>query len=205
MTENSSVTDVPRDRDLLLAQIREIYGRAAYTHKTHEKQADICFGLDRRQRCIKVALTAISSGAFLVSLFGVVLDRQWAALATSFIAVLVSAASLSDKTFQHGEGMQQHREAAAKFWNIRESYFSLIVDLTAQSVSVEQGRETRDRLQAIAQEAAADAPRTTPEAYARAQKALKFNAELTFSGSEIDHLLPAELRFEREVPVVSGK
>lgn len=28
---------------LLLAQVRELYERAAYTHKTHEKQSDICY------------------------------------------------------------------------------------------------------------------------------------------------------------------
>jgi hypothetical protein len=50
------------DPTLLLAQVRELYGRAAYTHKTHEKQADICRRKYLRQRGWLVALTAISSG-----------------------------------------------------------------------------------------------------------------------------------------------
>ncbi|GAA4764716.1 MULTISPECIES: hypothetical protein [Streptomyces] len=39
------------DRDpYLLAQMREASGRVVYSHKTHEKQADICFAKHRWQQ-----------------------------------------------------------------------------------------------------------------------------------------------------------
>lgn len=193
------------ERALLLAQIREIYGRIAYTHKTHEKQADICSDLDRRQRRVKVVLAAVSSGAFLVSLAGLLLDKQWAALATSFIAVLVTASSLGDKTFKHGEEMQQHRDAAAKLWSLRESYLSLIVDLKASASTVIEGRLRRDNLQKTAESILADAPRTTGKAYERAQEALKNKEDLTFTDREIDLLLPEQLRNGMETDNVAGQ
>ena len=135
------------DRALLLAQIREAYGRICYTHKTQEKQADICHEKYRNQRTVKVVLTAVSSGAFLASLAGLLLDEQWAAVVTSFIAVLLSASTLADKTFRHGEEMHQHRETAAKLWDVRESYLSLLVDLTSSDMTLDAGRGIRDRLQ----------------------------------------------------------
>lgn len=189
----------------LLAQVREAYGRIVYSHKTHEKQADICNEKHRRQRGRKVALTAVSSGAFLASLIGVVLDEQWAALVTSFIAVLISASSLAGKTFQHGEAMQQHRETAAKLWDLRESYLSVIVDLTAGSLTLDAAREARDTLQKAAAAIYKDAPRTTPKAYTRAQDALQLRDDLTFSAAEIDHLLPAALRSRPGGDDVPGK
>lgn len=204
LNEKSAATSED-ERSLLLAQIREIYGRIAYTHKTHEKQADICSDLDRRQRRVRIVLTAVSSGAFLASLAGVLLDEQWAALTTSFIAVLVSASSLGDKTFKHGEEMQQHRDTAAKLWSLRESYLSLIVDLKASATTVDEGRIRRDRLQETAEAVLADAPRTTAKAYGRAQDGLKLKEDLTFTEREIDLLLPVQLRNGTEPGNVSGK
>ncbi|NDO91490.1 SLATT domain-containing protein [Cellulosimicrobium composti] len=192
-------------RALLLAQVREAYGRICYTHKTQEKQADICHEKYRKQRRVRVGLTAVSSGAFLASLTGLLLDKQWAAVVTSFIAVLLSASALSDKTFQHGEEMQQHRETAAKLWNVRESYLSLLVDLTSGSITLEEGRGERDKLQVAAGAIYADAPRTSAAAYKRAQEALQMHGDLTFSSAEIDQLLPPALRTGQAVADVASE
>ena len=184
----------PGGRMMLVAQVREAYGRAAYTSKTQEKQADLCFQKHRTQQRVLVALTVFSSGTFLTSVTGLVLGESWAALATSFVALLVSATSLSMKTFKNGEDTQKHRDVAARVWNLRESYQSLIVDLQSEAMTIDAGRAERDRLQQEAFEIYADAPRTTPQAYSLARKALKENEELTFSGHEIDLLLPTGLR-----------
>jgi hypothetical protein len=182
------------DQELLVAQLRELYGRLAYTHKTHEKQADIYFDAFRLQRGIKVGLTALSSGVFLASLAGVLLNAQGAALLLSFVALLLSASSWWDTTFKHGEEMQQHRDIAARLWGVRESYLSLIVDVTAASITIEEGRKERDRIQDRMEKVISEAPRTTGKAYERAQDDLKNKEGLTFAESELDLLLPERLR-----------
>lgn len=184
----------PEDHELLLAQVRDAFGRAAYTHKTHEKQADMCYSKHTRQQRLLIALTAISSGAFLISLSGLLLSKEWASLATSFIAVLVSATTLATKNFKHGEDMQKHRDVAARVWNLRESYVSLIVDLQSGGCTLDDGRKRRDQLQKKAFEIYTEAPRTTYVAYTAAQDALKNKEDLTFSEHEIDMLLPSKLR-----------
>lgn len=194
MDEPPEATSGDANLALLLAQIRELYGRAAYTHKTHEKQADICYRKHLWQRRGLVAMTVISSGTFVVSLLGLALDEQWASLVTSFIALVVTAMNLATKNFKHGEEMQQHRDAAGKVWDIRESYLSLVVDLQAGACSVGDGIAQRNELQERYFAILGDAPRTTPKAYEKAQDALKNKEDLTFSDEEIDLMLPSKLR-----------
>lgn len=195
---DAETTPTNEDRTLLIAQMRETYGRAAYTHKTHEKQADLCFQSHRRQKRLLIALTVISSGAFLSSLLGIIADKSWAALITSFIALCVTAINLGTKTFKYGEETQKHRDTAARVWNLRESYQSLIVDLLSEALTLDAGRSERDRLQQAALEIYGDAPRTTFKAYTKAQDALKNREDLTFSEQELDLLLPAALRTRKE-------
>lgn len=182
------------NRELLLAQVRELYGRAAYTHKTHEKQADICYRKHWWQRRWLVVLTAVSSTTFVASLLGLAVGEQWAPLVTSFVALLVTAINLGTKNFKHGEEMQQHRDTAAKVWDVRESYLSLIVDLQTGACSMSGGVAQRNELQEKYAAILADAPRTTPKAYEAAQDGLKKQEDLTFSEREIDLLLPVQLR-----------
>lgn len=210
MSESGEVSSPPaldESRALVLGQVREIYGRMAYTHKTHEVQADMFEAKSRRHRVVKFALVAAGSGTFLASLVGTFLDPKWASLTTSFIALVVAGASLADRTFRYGEEMQQHRDTAARLWGIRESYLSLIVDLKALTISVDEAVKRRDALQEAAGAILRDAPRTGPKAYPVAQDRLKNREDLTFTATEIDLLLPEKLREEhpRSTPREDGQ
>ena len=201
----SDAEQPPQDGEaLLLAQVREAYGRAAYTHKTHEKEADLCFQSYCRQQRLLIGLTVVSSGTFLASLLGLFLDESWAALGTSFIALLVSAINLGTQAFKYGEKTQKHRDVAAKVWDLRESYQSLIVDLQSGASTVNESRAKRDSLQQAAFEIYSEAPRTSPKAYSLAQEALQSNEDLTFSEHEIDLLLPVQLRIAEERGLDAG-
>ncbi|WP_413353818.1 SLATT domain-containing protein [Microbacterium sp. 1P06AB] len=181
----------------LMGQVREAFGRVVYSHKTREKQSDICFAKHRWQQGSLIALTAIGSGTFLVSVMGVLGDPAVTTLVTSSIALLVTWLSLGSKTFRFAEEANVHRDVASQLWDVRESYISLIADLMAGSISDEQGRARRDALQELTRAAYAEAPRTSSKAYLRASDGLKKNEELTFSASEIDLLLPEALRLEQ--------
>ncbi|WP_311879199.1 SLATT domain-containing protein [Microbacterium forte] len=178
----------------LLAQVRECFGRVVYSHKTHEKQADICFSKHRWQQGVLIALTAISSGTFLVAVFGLLGNPVLTALVTSSIALMVTWISLGAKTFRFADESDAHRGIASRLWDVRESYISLISDMMSGDVSDEQARVRRDELQEATRAAYAAAPRTSPKAFTRAQGGLKHNEEMTFTPREIDLFLPAALR-----------
>lgn len=180
----------------LLAQVRESFGRVVYSHKAHEKQADICFTKHRWQQAALIALTAISSGTFLAAVLGTAINPLLASLVTSFIALLVTATSLATKTFRFSDEADAHRDVATRLWDVRESYLSLISDLMSGGVSTVQARSRRDDLQESTREIYASASRTTNRAFRKAGDGLKNNEELTFSAHEIDLFLPEALRLE---------
>lgn len=196
MTDGQSAEVGPDDH--LLAQVREAYGRVVYSHKTHEKQADLCFKRHRVQQGVLVALTAASSGTFLAAVLGATVNPELAGLATSFAALLVSALSLSTKTFRFHEEAEAHRDAASKLWDVRESYLSLITDLMSGAVSTTDARARRDELQEAARVVYATAPRTSKKAFDKATGGLKKREELTFTSDEIDPFLPEKLRMNEE-------
>lgn len=193
MTSNEVIADEGRD-SYLLAQLREAFGRVVYSHKTQEKQADICFRRHRWQQGILVALTAVSSGTFLAALVGVLGSPVLTSLATSFIAILVSATSLATTTFKFSEEADAHRDIATRLWDVRESYLSLISDLMSDETSASDARARRNELQEATRAAYADAPRTSQKAFDKASDGLKDNEEMTFSSREIDLFLPEALR-----------
>lgn len=196
MTDAKSAEVGPDDH--LLAQVREAYGRVVYSHKTHEKQADLCFTRHRVQQGVLVALTAASSGTFLAAVLGATVSPEMAGLATSFAALLVSALSLSTKTFRFHEEAEAHRDTASKLWDVRESYLSLITDLMSGATSAADARVRRDELQEATRVVYATAPRTSNKAFKKATGGLKKREELTFTSDEIDPFLPETHRLNGE-------
>ena len=180
----------------LLAQVREAFGRVVYSHKTHEKQADICFTKHQWQQGALIALTAISSGTFLAAVVGLLGDPVLTSLATSSIALLVTWSSLGAKAFKFADEADAHRGVASQLWNVRESYISLIADMMSGEVPDADARTRRDELQHATLDAYAVAPRTSSKAFKRAQGGLKDNEEMTFTPHEIDLFLPEALRID---------
>lgn len=187
------VTSLDRDKHVL-AQVREAFGRVVYSHKTHEKQADLCFRKHRWQQGLLVGFTTVSAGTFLAAVLGLVDNPILTSLATSAIALVVSGLSLAAKSFRYAEESEAHRDIAARLWDVRETYLSLIADLMSGTLLPADARVRRDQLQEATRKAYAEAPRTTAKAYSKAQDGLKNNEELTFTSREIDLLLPEALR-----------
>ena len=190
---DEDVARLPCDPQLL-AQVREAFGRVVYSHKTHEKQADIDLGKYWMQQWALIFLTAASSTTFLASLLDIFVDQQWANLSIAFIALLVTVMSIGALTFRFSDSSESHRDVASKLWNVRESYLSLITDLMAGVISDQDARGRRDVLQEEAHSVYVSAPRTGRCAYRRAHKALKLREEMTFTSQEIDQFMPEALR-----------
>jgi len=175
----------------LESQIRECYGRVAYSHKVHEKNADIYHSRLRLLKLTQIILSAITTGGLIITLFG---QNQTSAL----IAAIASAALLAINTYtkEHdlGQLTQKHVNTAGDLWDVRESYLSMLTDLASGTANTDPVRHKRDTLQEDLKSIYQAAPRTIPKAYARARAAFQINEELTFSQQEIDNMLPQFLR-----------
>lgn len=173
----------------LESQIRECFGRVAYTHKTHEKCADQLTAKGGIIKIVQIVLSAVTTGGFLYSIFG---DNKYITIFGVIASSIMLVLTLYYKEFKFEELAEKHRVAALKLWDVRESYVSLLVDL--DRLSREDIILRRDNLQKQLVDIYEQAPRTNSKGYAQAQKSLKQDEELTFSDEEIDVMLPREVR-----------
>lgn len=170
-------------------QIRECFGRVVYTHKTHERMADNCAKKLNQFKVAQIVLTALTStGAVGV----VVTNKAWLEIATVLVSFLTLFVTTYLKNFDLGSTAQKHRDAAAKLWNVRECYLSLLTDLP--TLDRQAAVERRDELQSMLAALYQSAPQTDGKAYTEAQKRLQKMEDMTFSAEEIDCFLPLSLK-----------
>lgn len=173
------------------AQLRECFGRVVWTHKTHEKCADILNRRNSNMKLTQILLSAITTTGIMISVFG---EKQWVGIVTALISASLLALNTYLKKHDLGSVAQKHADCATTLWNIRETYMSLLTDIKASNIEIPDIIAKRDRLQKELHGLYKGAPRTVNKAYKKATEALKTNEELTFSDEEIDNFLPKELR-----------
>ena len=191
MAPHSQINNSSESIQVLEGQLRECFGRVVYSHKAHEKCADILLKRLTRIKVWQIVLSVITTGGFISVLFGV-------ETVGSIIASIVSAVLLGLNIYMKGEDLgelvQAHTRTASDIWLIREKYQSLITDLVIGEDSLEIIGQKRDVLMENLHLIYSNAPSTTDKAYKEAQHALKSSEDMTFSDEEIDAFLPSELK-----------
>jgi alpha-beta hydrolase superfamily lysophospholipase len=191
LDQHSQTNDTPNSRKILEGQLRESYGRVVYSHKTHEKCADILLNRLARIKLSQIILSAISTGGFIAALLG---SGKEGALIGIIISTSLLVLTAYTKNYDLGELSQKHKQAANDLWLIREKYLSLLIDLTMNEKPIEKLQENRDELIEGLHSIYSGAPSTNLRAYRKAQDALKKYEDMTFSDEEIDAFLPMELK-----------
>lgn len=180
---------------ILDAQLRESYGRVVYAHKAQEKQADILLKRQSKIGLGQVVLPAISTGGFLTALLG---TGWWGSVVGASCSAVLLGLNLYARSHDLKEQAQVHNDAAVSLWSIRERYLSLITDLAIGCTELAVIQDKRDNVMDELAGIYAVSPRTTDKAYKKARVSLNVYEEMTFSATEIDALLPKELRRVQE-------
>ncbi len=191
MEHHTRIDDSPNTRAVLEGQIRECFGRVVYSHKTHEKCADILLSRLSRIKLWQIILSAVTTGGFIAALFGAGQIGAFVGVVVSTMLLVLNAYS---KNYDLGELAQKHRQAGVDLWLVREKYLSLITDLRMGEKPIETLQLERDELLDQLHSVYSGAPSTTYQAYRKAQEALKKFEDMTFSDEEIDAFLPKELK-----------
>lgn len=176
---------------ILESQIREIYGRVIYTHKTHEKCADVLKERNDYIKLFEILLSAATTTSILVVVVGN--GKTFEFLAALFSTILLGL-TLYSKDFNLLAIAEKHKQAALNILEVRENLLSLLVDIKIGNKDISLLQKTRDDLNEQLVNTYRGAPKTINKAYAIASKALKENEEFTFSDTEIDKFLPQSLR-----------
>ena len=190
LDQHSQTEDSPDSRAILEGQLRECFGRVVYSHKTHEKCADILLSRLARIKLWQIILSAITTGGFIAAVFGA---GKVGAAAGVLVATALLVLNAYTKNYDLGELAQKHKQSANDLWIIREKYLSLITDLRMGEKPIKRLQEERDELLEELHSGYSGAPSTTFKAYRKAQEALKELEDMTFSDEEIDAFLPKEL------------
>lgn len=172
-------------------QIRECFGRVAWSHKTHEKCSDILNTRLNRIKFWQIILSAITTTGIMIAVFG---ESKEIGVLSAVLSFFLTVLNTYVKQYDLGGLAQKHADAAVELWDMRESYLSLLTDIRSGQVEGDKIREHRDALQEKLLEIYRGSPRTIAKAYKEATKALKKLEELTFSDEEIDAILPKALR-----------
>ena len=181
---------------IILATVRESFGRVVYSNKTHEKCADILQERQRRIRLAQIGLSALTTAGYVSAILGAN-NRLASVLGLSLSTILLAINSYL-KDYDLGQIAQKHRQAGGDLWLIREHYQSLIADIMMGAAPIEELLERRDDLIERLHEVYKGAPSTMPKAYRAAQNALQNLEDMTFSDAEIDAFLPKELKKKQD-------
>jgi SMODS and SLOG-associating 2TM effector domain family 4 len=202
LEQHSQTEDNSQSRQILEGQLRECYGRVVYSHKTHEKCADILLSNLRTIKICQIVLSAATTAGFVGAVFGA---GKISALVGMIVSTVLLALNSYTKNYDIGELAQKHKQAASDLWIIREKYLSLLVDLAMREKPLEGLQTQRDRLVEELHTVYSGAPSTTFRAYKKAQEALKKLEDMTFTDAEIDAFLPKELKRSYINPRLSWK
>lgn len=175
------------DLILIEKQIRNDFGCVVYTHKTHEKMADI---YEKKSNYYKIAQISIAAIILASSISSFFLKNT----TVKIIGIILSSISLYISTYVKNfdlDGLAQaHKNTAVELWVIRGSYFSLLTDIRSEKLTYDEAAKKRDHLQKKLGDIYTSSRRTNEKSYNQAKNALKNNEEYTFSDKEIDCFLP---------------
>lgn len=181
---------------ILIAQLRESFGHIVYSHKTHEKMADIYHRVDRCVKRWQLILSVVVTSGIVVTIGFEICgqDNMWIKIISAIVSFTLVLLTTFMRNSNYAQLTQQHKEIAADLWLLREKYLCLLADYEAGLATEQEAIKRRDKINDELSAIYKNAPRTTNRAYNKAKIALKENEEMTFSDEEIDTFLPEVLR-----------
>lgn len=161
-------------------QIEFCYRNVEWSHKIHEKAADIYTTANTWMQWAQLVLSFLVSADVVAQLNSQNPIVNWYLVTCTLLLTLLNTIT---KTFDFAGRANKHVIAANSLWGLREDYRSLKNDILTGCYTIEQIRVKRDELQSSVQEVYKTAPRTFSKAYNAADKDFK-NGKVTFDDLE---------------------
>lgn len=173
-----------------LAVVKDSFGRVVWTHKVHEKQAEIY------STCADILdwCTIVFSGLTTAALLYVLMEPETRLQVSVILSFLALISRLVQLVFNPRSKSLSHKMTAKQLWVIKEKYINLIADIKSESIPKETIVQNRDSLTNELGTLYQNAPSTSSYAYSLASKALEVNNEHTFYKNEVEKFLPEGIR-----------
>ena len=158
------------ERKELISRVEDVLVSITWTHKIHEKQAEICSSHATKLNVASIAATALT-GSGALGLFAS--DDFVLKLATALLAFVSLLLCMLTMAFDFPGEAASHRHAAKNVLALREEGRDLLSELKGERVSSESARACYDMLRGKYSIACSLAPQTGAAAVERAATALK--------------------------------
>lgn len=183
------------NRDLRQEVIKKLYNSIVWTHKIHEKQAEIYYSNYKKLFWLELGLSIITSFGVLSLIQELFPEYQRIILIVSGIAsVLVTAVTIVGEGKNFNKQAIIHKEFAVKFLKVRDSLFHLLFDFEANDKHIDYIRFEFEKINSLAHALYEVAPQTTPKALELAKIALISENESSYSEEEANRFLPGALQ-----------
>ena len=180
--------------------LEERFVKVAWTHKIHEKQADLYISKLGRNKTLLAFTTSFTTTSAVAILFAK-FELDWIIdILTALFAVISTYLTLRYKDNVLEEKANANKQYAAKCLSLRNAYESLMADIKSERITdMATITEKRDKLEqrAIELSECELQPSVTSNAVDLAGKALKEKKETQTSDEEIRAIVPINLQILR--------
>ena len=176
---------------LLYSEIAEKYVSVVWSHKIQEKQSDIYVGRYKKIETINIIAASLTTVGVVSIIFS---DELWIKIISAILSFVTVFVGLYYKSFDLKALAQNHKNAANKLIHIRDELRLLLLSVKMESASSEELLKEFKNITRELDEIYADAPTTSDKAVSLAGKALKINGDNTVTETEINAIIPENLR-----------
>lgn len=176
---------------LLCSEIQKKYVSVVWSHKIQEKQSDIYVRFYKIIETINIIAASLTTIGVVSIIFS---DELWIKIfsaALSFVTVFVG---LYYKSFDLKTLVQAHKNTANKLIRIRDELRLLLLSIKMKSSSPEELLKEFNNLTKELDDIYVNAPSTTDKAVELARKALQISGDNVVTESEINAIVPENLR-----------
>lgn len=167
--------------------LRKRYVSVVWSHKIHEKQADLLNLRHMQIQKANIFLSAVASTGIIALLF---VNYYWITVGTSLLSIIVTCLSSLLFLTDYRYLVDKHKISAQKLLSVRNEIEVMIAEVMTSNIP---NSEILNKLSLIDSKLSCiyeEAPLTTDKAVSLARQALKISQDNTFTEDEINMLLP---------------
>lgn len=175
--------------------VRNTFAGVVWTHKIHEKQADIYYKKSEIMKTTGVITSSLTYAGVSSIIF---VDQFWVKMTSGLISLVSTATNLYLKYKDLNTLIQRHKKTAVELLELRDEFESLLMHIkNPDNHSIADLEKTYDKLKSKKNSIYKDAPITTKKAVKLAKQALNVEKDNEFSDEEINSFLPSSLHKEK--------
>lgn len=171
--------------------VRHTYARVEWSHKIHEKQADIYSKYYKWLETAKIVAASLTSVGIVSLLFT---DQLWVKLISAVLSFISVCISTYFKSFDLQSMVTQNKSVAHSLLRVRDELMLLLFEIQTQNREADVLYDAYAKLSRQANDIFDNSPITTDEAVEQARIALNVSKDNSFEDAEVDQSLPSGLR-----------